>query len=138
MSRLPTPPSRSMNHLGRMNNAEYLRHSLSFLVTRTQLIVTGQHIELTTLAEQAGFAVRVFFRREVFNRILEDASPYRSESGDLFQAMFAMREAIKRAPLRDCPTLFQVGELTLAARLGKTDHDDPRPAVTVFFPKEEE
>lgn len=130
-------PTRTAQSLGQMRKAGFLRKNLGFVVTRTQLIVTGQHVELTTLAEQAGFAVRVFFQKEVYERILENANAYRSESGDLFESMFAMREAIKRAPLRDCPTLFQVGELTLAVRIGKTDHDDNRPALTVFLAEEE-
>jgi hypothetical protein len=47
--------------------------------------------------------------------------------------MLAMRDAMIKAPLRDCPVPFQVGDLTLVAHYGPVDHDDPRRAVTVVL-----
>ena len=117
--------------LGRLRNASFLRSCLAFRVTRTQLLVTGRHIDLSTLAAQAGFQIPVFFRREVFDCLTDSANFYHASKNDLYEAMCSLRQAMMKAPIRDCPVLFQVGDFTLVAQLGGIDHDDPRPSITV-------
>ena len=124
-------PRRSANQFGRMTTADFLQNCLGIRVTRTQLLATGRHIDLSTLAEQAGFQVHVFFRREAFDRLTENPNQFHSDKNDLFEAVIALRHAMMKAPLRDCPVLFQAGDFTLIAQLGRVDHDDPRPAITV-------
>ncbi len=123
--------NRLTQNLGSMQDAQFLGNYIGVRTTRTHLLATGLHIDLTTLAEQTGFRVRVFFRREVFDRLTGNLRQFGGNGDDLHDAMLALRQAMMRAPLRDCPVLFQVGEVTLVAQPGPIDHDDPRYALTV-------
>ena len=124
--------------LGARQNARYFANYIGVRTTRTHLLAIGRHIDLSTLAEQTGFRVRVFFRREVFDRLTENLPQFGGNGSDLYDAMLALHQAMTRAPLRDCPVLFQVGELTLVAQPGPTDHDDPRYALTVSLAPSDE
>ena len=117
--------------LGSLSNANYLMSCPGIRFTRTHLLTTGWHIDLSTLAEQAGFQVHVFFRIEAFKQFVGNEIRVENRNADLYMAMFALRHAVMKAPLRGCPVLFQMGETTLIAHFGKVDHDDPRPAITV-------
>jgi hypothetical protein len=125
--------SRLSKILGSMQDANFLRHSLSVRCSRTHLLAAGIHIDASTLAEQAGFRVRVFFRREAFDRLTQHDSHIHDGSKDLYDAVLSLRQAMTKAPLRNCPVLFQVEGVTLVAHPGAVDHDDPRPALTVVL-----
>jgi hypothetical protein len=122
---------RLAENLGSMPEARFLGNYIGIRVTRTHLLATGQHVDLSTLAEQAGFRIHVFFRREAFECLTKYLRQFTGSSNDLSEALNSLREAVMRAPLRDCPVLFQVGDFTLIARFGSVDHDDPRRAITV-------
>ena len=117
--------------LGRLPDASYLARCPNILYTRTQLLATGWHLDVSTLAEQAGFHIRVFFQQTAFVRVLEGRTHHRDRRSDLYAALLLMREAIMKAPLQGCPVLFQMDDLTLIAHFGQIDHDDPRPAITI-------
>jgi hypothetical protein len=124
---------RLAENLGMMRNPNFLGRHLGIRMSRTHLLARGIHIDLSTLAEQAGFQIHVFFRQEAFVRLIQNQSQFHDGEGDLYDAVLAMREAMMKAPLRDCPVPFQVGDATLIAYFGKVDHDDPRRAVTVVL-----
>jgi hypothetical protein len=124
--------------LGSFHDASFLGNHLGLRMSRTHLLARGLHIDLSTLAEQAGFQIHVFFRREAFVRLTENQSQFHDGNGDLYDAMLALRQAMIKAPLRDCPVLFQSGNVTLVAHLNRVDHDDPRPAVTVVLAPDNE
>jgi hypothetical protein len=116
---------------GSLADGRILTRCPRIIFTRTQLLATGWHIDLSTLAEQAGFQVHVFFRIEAFTRVVEERKGMGDARNDLYTAMFALREAVMCAPLRGCPIRFQLDDVTFVARFGNVDHDDPRPAITV-------
>jgi hypothetical protein len=118
---------------GTMQDARYLGNHLGIRVSRTHLLGRGIHVDMSTLAQQAGFQIHVFFRREAFAHLTEHQSQFRDIKHDLYDAILAMRDAMMKAPLRDCPVPFQVGDATLIAFFGPVDHDDPRRAVTVVL-----
>ena len=123
--------SRTAPSLGVMHTPDFLRNCMGIRITRTHLLASGQHVDLSTLAEWTGFSAKVFLRREAFEKLTETPESWRENEHDLYTTMFAMREAIMRAPLRDCPVRFQVGDIALVAHIGNVDHDDPRSAITV-------
>ena len=127
----PPALTRLARNLGSIQDANFLQNSLSIRCSRTHLLATGIHIDLSTLAEQAGFRVRVFFRREAFDRLTEGQSHLHDGSKDLYDAILSLRQALERAPLRGSPVLFQVEGITLVAYHGPLDHDDPRHALTI-------
>ena len=116
-----------------MANALFLGNYIGVRTTRTHLLATGQHIDLSTLAAQAGFRIHVFFRFEAFVCLTKHLRQFTGGKNDLYDALDTMREAMMKAPLRDCPVLFQVGDITLIAHFGTVDHDDPRRALTVVL-----
>jgi len=130
--------NRLAENLGHMRTPDFLRNCLGVRVSRTHLLATGQHIDLSTLAEQAGYRIHVFFRREAFDRLTQAPSYLSSESNGLYDALLSMREAMMKAPLRDCPVFFQAGDVALVAYLNRVDHDDPRPAATVAVAESKE
>ena len=128
--------NRAADNLGSMQSAEFLENYIGLRISRTHLLATGQHIDLSTLAEWAGFRLPVFFRREAFERLTNHKSQFCGGGSDLFDALKSMHEAMRKFPFRDLqnrPVLFQVGDTTLIAYLGGVDHDDPRPAFTVVL-----
>jgi hypothetical protein len=129
---------RLAENLGRMQDASYLQNSIGLRTTRTHLLARGLHIDLSTLAEQAGYRIHVFFRREAFVRLTENQSQFHDGKNDLYDAILSMREALMKAPLHDCPVLFQVGDVTLIAHFNRVDHDDPRRAITVVLASTDE
>ena len=128
-----TAINRLTGNLGSQQDAHLLRNYIGVRTTRTHLLATGQHIDLSTLAEQAGFRIHVFFRLEAFVCLTKNLRQFTGCKNDLYDALNALREAMMNAPLRDCPVPFQVGELTLIAHFGTVDHDDPRRALTVVL-----
>jgi hypothetical protein len=123
--------SRLAENLGAVADVRFLAGYIGIRTTRTHLLARGLHIDLSTLAQQTGFRVPVFFKRQAFQCLTEKAGQFHDAGADLYDAMLELRQAMMKAPLRDCPVLFQAGELTLVAYPGRLDHDDPRPALTV-------
>ena len=128
-----TSADRLTENLGSMENARFLGGYIGVRTTRTHLLATGQHIDLTTLAVQAGFRIHVFFRLEAFACVTKHLRQFTGGKNDLYDALNAMREAMMNAPLCDCPVPFQVGDVPLIAHFGTVDHDDPRRALTVVL-----
>jgi hypothetical protein len=129
---------RLAGNLGAMRDGRFLENCIGIRVSRTQLLATGRHIDLSTLAEQTGYRIHVFFRHEAFERLTGNTGRFSSDGNDLYAAMLSMREALMKAPLQDCPALFQVGDVTLVANFGRVDHDDPRRAITVALASPDE
>ena len=59
---------------GTMQDARYLGNHLGIRVSRTHLLGRGIHVDMSTLAQQAGFQIHVFFRREAFAHLTENQS----------------------------------------------------------------
>jgi hypothetical protein len=116
---------------GSQSDAAFVQDNVCVRLSRSHLLARGIHIDLTTLAEQLGFRVRVFIRREAFNKITEGQTQFGENDNDLMEMLLALRRALSKAPLRDCPVLFQVGGISVVAQPGPTDHDDPRYALTL-------
>jgi hypothetical protein len=129
---------RLAGNFGMMRDACFLENCVGIRASRTQLLATGQHIDLSTLAEQTGYRIHVFFRHDAFERLTDNTGRFSSNGNDLYAAMLSMREALMKAPLQDCPVLFQVGDVALVANFGRVDHDDPRRAITVALASPDE
>lgn len=129
----PTCASPIAQALGSMPDGRVLANYIGIRTTRRHLLSIGHHVDLSLIAEQMGFRVPVFWRREAFNQITGDLCQFHDSRSDLYDAMLAMRQAIMKSPLRDLPVPFQVGEVSLVAHPGRLDHDDPRLAFTVVL-----
>lgn len=70
--------------LGSMSNANFLDNHLGVRMSRTHLLARGIHIDLSTLAEQAGFRIHVFIRQDVFVRLIENQNQFHDGNGDLY------------------------------------------------------
>lgn len=134
LTRAPLPLKR---HLGTLRDFSLLTDCLAVKTTRSQLLAIGYHVDLSTLAEQFGFRLRVFIRREAFLRCIGE-----KETPDLLQVLEALHEALRKMPIQMERLIFKApsptpdGEpLELAAQFGAIDHDDPRPAITLSIPK---
>jgi hypothetical protein len=123
---------------GSLADGRILTRSPHIIFTRTQLLATGWHIDLSTLAEQAGFQVHVFLRIEAFTRVIDERKRTGDGRSDLYTVILTLREALMNAPLRGCPVMFEACGIDLVAQFGKVDHDDPRPAITVHLNDMEE
>lgn len=122
--------------LGMLQDFTPLMDCLSIKTTRSQLLAIGMHIDLSTLAEQLGFRVRVFIRREAFLRCITEG-----DTPDLMEVLETLHEALRKMPIQmkriilKVPSPIPDGEpLEIAAQFGAIDHDDPRPAITLSEP----
>jgi hypothetical protein len=109
--------------------AYFSGHRTCSRTSRSGLLAQGAHVEVSSLADEAGFWVQVFFDLDAFNRLTLG----RNGRNDLFAAMLCLRAAIFLAPTNDRPISFQVGEVKLLASALKLDPDDQSGAITVIL-----
>lgn len=118
--------------------------------TRKQALENGEQVDVSTTAREAGIRFPMFITRRVFESCVAvpPGVSCQDEAGRLWDVVWMSRVAI--VSNRDSGDLVEVKLhvrnsnrrgipplVTLWAKAGPMDIDDPRPAITIMFPDED-
>jgi len=121
-----------------------------YCYSRKNAIADGLQVEVSSLANEAGFKFPVFLTQSVWQAYVRVPAGVsgQDETGRLWDILHMLKYAIRRSPTEQIGYLeFRLfvrnadgqpaQEVTLAAECDALDFDDPSPAITISMPGED-
>jgi hypothetical protein len=116
--------------------------------TRKMALADGVQVDVSKMAEEAGFRIPVFMTDTVFNEYVKvpEGVKYQDEEGRTWDILWMLRCAIKKSSRQDDRLPFQLYVrndntesklITLHSVCGALDIDDPAPSITIMLPHED-